>query len=150
MCFTANLSSTVCHTLTRQALSRNKQRCHLLFVWCVLTAVFPERAVCSCRTGKSVLCAHESSVSANEEEIQFLTHPRLQSVPSSLLLAARFCITPWKSRLSGTARKLKSLHSKIMRHFKLGPLAQQKGTYANINFRHEKIIEWVGLGWEGL
>lgn len=75
------------------------------------------------------------------------------SVSSSLLLAAgeEHCSASHlgKAGCQGTARRLKSLQSKIMRHFKLEPQAQQKGTYGNINFRHQKIIECFGMGWEG-
>lgn len=60
-------------------------------------------------------------MSANEEEIQFFAHPRLQSVSSSLLLAAReehgSASRLGKAGCQDTARRLKSLQSKIMRRF---------------------------------
>lgn len=91
-----------------------KKGCGLLHDW----------QVCAMRTMTwEVLWAPRSS---NEEEIQFLAHPRLQTVSSFFAAGEEHdsasCLR--KAGCQDTARRLKSLQLKIMRCFWLRPLAQ--------------------------
>lgn len=152
LCFTANLCALGLNSLPyfNQVSSLQQET---VMPFCCLCGVHS----CVPRQGCVLLqdwqvCAACTPKRANEEEIQFLTHPRLQSVSSSQLLVASeeqgSASHLGKAGCQDTARRLKPLQSKIMRHFKLEPLAQQKATYGNINFRHKKKhrMFWLGLG----